>query len=198
MHNWVLRFGYPKELLADNDPSFTSKFFNAVLEYFNIKPSHGTAYKCSSTSKVERANKRINTALRLTLTDSQLKDWDLYLPYVCFALNELRSRHTGVSPNLLVFGRKLNTPLDLTLDGEPVVFEQKSKKHGKAWELNRTVRDIVQKARKHAAIDFQHSDNSYNKTIKGPYPEENDWCFIHCPAHKFSKRWKGPTRSARS
>ena len=194
MHHWVLRFGYPRELLADNDPSFTSKFFNAVLAFFNIKPSHGTPYKCSSTSKVERANKRINTALRLTLTDSQLRNWDIYLPYVCFALNGLRSRHTGVSPNLLVFGRKLNTPLDLTLDGKPVVFEQKSTKHGKAWELYRTIRGIVQKARKHAALDFQYSDNSYNKTVKGPYPEEHDWCFtlVNCPSHKFSKRWKGP------
>ena len=195
MHNWILKFGYPRELLADNDPSFSSEFFNAVLAFFKIKSTHGTPYKCSSTSKVERANKRINTALRLTLTENQLKDWDIYLPYVCFALNGLRSRHTGVSPNLIVFGRKLNTPLDLALNGQPVVFEPKSKKHGQAWELYRTVRNIVQKARRHAALDFQYSDNSYKK-IKGPLPEENDWCFtlINCPKHKFSERWNGPYR----
>ena len=83
MHNWTLKFGYPRELLADNDPSFSSEFFNAVLAFFKIKPTHGTPYKCSSTSKVERANKMINTALRLTLTENQLNDWDIYLPYLC-------------------------------------------------------------------------------------------------------------------
>ena len=196
LHHWALRFGYPREIIADNDTSFTSEFFNAVLAFFNIKPTHGTVYKCSSTSKCERQNKRINTALRLTLTEKQLNDWDLYLNYVCFALNGLRSRHTGVTPNLLVFGRELITPLDLTLNGEPVVFERKSKKYGKAYELYRTVRNIVQKARKHAALDFQYADNTYNKNLKGPYFEENDWCFtlVNCPSHKFSERWQGPFR----
>ena len=33
MHNWVLRFGYPKQLLADNDPSFTSKLFTNVRQH---------------------------------------------------------------------------------------------------------------------------------------------------------------------
>ena len=115
---------------------------------------------------------------------------------MCFALNGLRSRHTGVTPNLLVFGRELITPLDLTLNGEPVVFERKSKKYGKAYELYRTVRNIVQKARKHAALDFQYADNTYNKNLKGPYFEENDWCFtlVNCPSHKFSERWQGPFR----
>lgn len=194
LHHWALRFGYPREIIADNDTSFTSELFNAVLAFFNIKPTHGTVYKCASTSKCERQNKRINTALRLTLTEKQLNDWDLYLNYVCFALNGLRSRHTGVTPNLLVFGRNLHTPLDLTLNGEPVVFEQKSKQYGKAYELFRTVRNIVQKARRHAALDFQYADNTYNKNLKGPYFEENDWCFtlINCPSHKFSERWQGP------
>ena len=196
MHHWVLRLGYPQEILADNDSSFTSEVFNAVLAYFNIKSTHGLPYKCSSTSKAERTNKRINTALRLTLTEKQIKDWDLYLNYVCFALNGLRSRHTGVSPNLLVYGRQLNTPLDLTLDGKPVVFEKKSKQYGKAYELYRTVRNIVQKARRHAALDFQYADNTYNKNLRGPYMEEDDWCFtlINCPTHKFSERWQGPYR----
>ena len=196
MHHWILRFGNPREIIADNDSSFTSGFFNAVLAFFNIKPTHGTPYKCSSTAKVERSNKRINKALRLTLTEKQLNDWDLYLNYVCFALNGLRSRHTGVSPNLLVFGRRLNTPLDLTIGGNPVVIEQKSKQHGKAYELYRTVRNIVQKARRHAALDFQYADNTYNKNLHGPYLEEDDWCFtlINCPKHKFAERWQGPYR----
>ena len=76
LHHCALRFGYPREIIADNDSSFTSELSNAVLAFFNIKPTHGTAYKCASTSKCEGQNKRINTALRLTLTDKQLNDLD--------------------------------------------------------------------------------------------------------------------------
>ena len=200
LHNWCLRMGYPREIIADNDSSFTSEFFNSVLAYFKIKSTHGTPYLCSSSSKVERANKRINTALRLTLTDKQIRDWDLYLNFVCFSLNALRSRHTGFSANFLVYGRHLNTPLDLELDGDPVRLGRLSETRGhtkhseKAYQLYRTIRNIVQKARRHAALDFQYSDNYYNKNLQGPYFEEGDWVFtlINCPRHKFSERFQGP------
>ena len=60
MHNWILKHGFPKELLADNAPGFSSEFFEQILLSLGIKPTHGTPYKCSSTAKAERSNKRIN------------------------------------------------------------------------------------------------------------------------------------------
>ena len=64
----------------------------------------------------------------------------------------------------------------------------------KAYLLYRTIRNIVQKARRHAALDFQYSDNYYNKNLQGPYLEEGNWVFtlINCPKHKFSERFQGP------
>ena len=84
MHNWILRFGFPKELLADNAPGFSSEFFQQILFSLGIKSTHGTPYKCSSTAKAERSNKKINQALRVTLDDDKMQNWDLYLNYVCF------------------------------------------------------------------------------------------------------------------
>ena len=123
LHKWCLRFGYPTEILADNDTSFSSEFFNEVCGYFKTKITHGVPYKCSSTSKAERSNKRINQALRVTLSDKQVLDWDLYLNYVSFALNGIKSRHTGFSANQIIFGKNLNTPLDLELDGDPILLD---------------------------------------------------------------------------
>ena len=124
MHNWILRFGYPKELLADNAPGFSSEFFQQILLSLGIKPTHSTPYKCSTTSKAERSNKRINGALRVTLDDNQMQDWDLYLNYVCFALNSLKSRHTGFTANMIVFGKELNTPLSLLCENEEPNLDQ--------------------------------------------------------------------------
>ena len=193
-HGWCLKYGYPREILADNDTSFTAEVFNEVCRYFKIRITHGTPYKCSSTSKAERSNKRINQALRVTLTDKQIRDWDLYLNYVTFALNSLRSRHTGFSANFMLFGRNLNTPLDLELNGNPVQLNSSVKKGTTAYQLYRTIRDICVKARRHAALDFGYADNAYNKNLQGPYFQQGDWVYIliECPSHKFSKKWQGP------
>ena len=194
-HRWCLKFGYPKEILADNDTSFTSEFFTEVCNYFKVKVTHGLPYICSSTSKAERSNKRINTALRVTLTDKQIKNWDLYLNFVSFALNGIKSRHTGFSANQIMFGRHLNTPLDLEYNGCPINLEGKaSKNKTTAYQIYRTIRDIVVKARRNAALDFGYADSSYNKQVMGPFFNEGDWAFslIECPRHKFSKRWQGP------
>ena len=198
-HHWCSNKGYPLEILADNDGSFTSKFYNAVLKAFNIKSTHGTAYKCSTTSKAERSNRRINNALRITLTDKQLTDWDLYLRWVCFALNSLKSRHTGYSPNKLLYGRELRTPLTIMIDNEPVNLDCANAHNAKAYQLHKTIKDIVNKARRHAVTDFKYADNTYNRHLHGPYFSEGQWCYvlINCPQHKFSSRWRGPYRVAK-
>ena len=194
LHNWALDKGFPKEILADNDPGFSSEFYNAVLKAFNIKLTHGTPYKCSSTSKAERSNKRINNALRLCLDDKQLRDWDLYLPYVCFALNCLRSRHTGYSPNKLVYGKELNTPQSILIENEPVDLDCRRPHSAKAYQLHMTIKNIVRRARRNATADFKYADNWYNQNLHGPYFKTDDWCFVlvNCPKHKFSQRWRGP------
>ena len=175
LHKWCLRFGYPTEILADNDTSFSSEFFNEVCGYFKTKITHGVPYKCSSTSKAERSNKRINQALRVTLSDKQVLDWDLYLNYVSFALNGIKSRHTGFSANQIIFGKNLNTPLDLELDGDPILLDNHAtRKKTSAYIIYRTIRDIVQKARRHAELDFGYADSAYNKKVLGPYFKQGD------------------------
>ena len=76
-----------------------------------------------------------------------MSDWDLYLNYVCFALNSVKSRHTGYSANMAVFGRELNTPLSVLVENEnPDLSSVKNKSYGQAiWEHHRLVKDIVSK-----------------------------------------------------
>ena len=202
LHHWILRpgFGTPKEIIADNATSFTALYYDTICAAFGVKSTHGTAYKCSSTAKVERANRSVNTALRIMLTDRQLRDWDLYLDFVSAALNARRSRHTGFTSNYLMHGKEINNPLSLTVDNEPVNFEPGVKYSAKAYALYKTYRTILRKARRHAEADFRYADNYYNKNLHGPYFKEGDWCYtlIECVRHKFSQRWKGPYRIIKS
>ena len=95
MKHWVLRFGCPLQLWADQAPEFEAHFFQSVLTALRCKSVRALPYSCRATSKAERTNKRLNQVLRAALTGEKLDDWPLYLGYVCFALNSINNRHTG-------------------------------------------------------------------------------------------------------
>jgi hypothetical protein len=198
MHEWVLRFGFPQEIIFDNAPGFKSEFFQLAFKSFGCKMTPGLPYSCASTSKAERANKRINTALRVTLSEEQLRDWDLYLDYVTYGLNSMKSRHTGVSANMIVFGKEVRTPLSLIVQNEePEMGNFKNRSQAEVAHMkHQLIKTIVRKARIHAQRDFMYADNTYNRYIGGPFFQAGDHCYVlvDCPKHKFSKRWKGPYR----
>ena len=198
MREWVLRYGFPQEIIFDNAPGFKSQFFQAAFKSFGCKMTPGLAYSCASTSKAERSNKRINTALRVTLSEEQVRDWDLYLDYVTYGLNSIKSRHTGVSANMIVFGREIRTPLSLVVENEtPELGTHKNKSPAELAKLkHQLIKTILGKATQHAQRDFMYADNTYNRNINGPFFETGDYCYllVESPKHKFSKRWKGPYR----
>jgi hypothetical protein len=79
----------------------------------------------------------------------------------------------------------------------PSVKTQNPSVHAeKANTLHWTLKTLIRRARQNGAADFLSADNWYNKHLHGPFFKEGDWCFVleNCPAHKFSKRWRGPYR----
>ena len=47
------------------------------------------------------------------LLEKNQASWDLLLPQIAAALQSSVNRHTGYTPNKLMFGREMNTPVDL-------------------------------------------------------------------------------------
>ena len=195
---WLLRFGVPKRVVSDQASGFTSTFFNSVLAMFDIQPSLGMAYSCRSTSKAERTNKRVNQALRAALRNERLGEWDLYLDYVVFALNSLKSRHTGYSANKLLFGKEVNTPMTILMENQGPENKVYKSYARQAYDLYWDMKRIIHKVRKNAATDFGYADNQWNKKLKGPFFNDGDFCYTllyrpqDCPKHKFAYRWSGP------
>ena len=174
-----------------------SDFLSRHLQLKDAEQNH-----CSTTSKAERTNKRLNQALRLVLNDDQMSDWDLYLNYVCIALNSVKSRHTGYSANMAVFGRELNTPLSVLVENENSDLSSvKNKSYGQAiWEHHRLVQYIVSNVSLNASRDFGYADNANNKHFKPSAPlSAGDYVYtlVNCPSHKFQKRGEGRTGSTK-
>uniref|UniRef100_A0A8C5HEM7 Integrase catalytic domain-containing protein n=1 Tax=Gouania willdenowi TaxID=441366 RepID=A0A8C5HEM7_GOUWI len=64
------------------------------------------------TPFVKRVNRTLKTAIRAYVEDKHTS-WDKFLPQICFALRTAPHESTGFSPSMMLYGRELETPLDL-------------------------------------------------------------------------------------
>ena len=197
MNNWVYKHGMCREIIVDNHPGFTSKFFSEVWSYFDCKKTHGTSYKSSSTARAEKSNKRINQALRACLPKGKEHHWDEYLGKVTFALNCLKNRRTGYSSHKMVYGRELNIPLSLIVhDGARYRPTDVDNSGSEVHELHKKLKTIIKKVRENANVDFMYAKRYHDRNLHGPYFKAGEYCYVlvQCPRHKYSIRFRGPLR----
>ena len=197
---WVCKFGVPLAVHTDRHANFCSKTFSAVMEIYGTKLSHSTPFHSQGNGKAEAMNKRINTAMRVSLTNDQFKNYDLWVKYIMLTLNSLRSNRTSYSPNFLLFGRSLNMPRDLLVNDDSRIDEllenvgQNEIRKMQAYKMYRQVADVSRKVYRNSKRQADYSARQYNKKIKGPYFNEGDWCFllVNVKKHKYSDSWRGP------
>ena len=88
---------------------------------------------------VERFNRTLAAMLSAYVSENH-RDWDEQLPYVTMAYRSTEHETTGMSPNMLMFGREVSTPLDLVYElpnlSKPIPSNQW------VWEL----RDRIERA----------------------------------------------------
>lgn len=105
------RHGVPNYLISDRGSPFVSELFRHVLTTLGSEHRLTTAYH-PQTNATERVNRTLKTAIRAYVGNKHTS-WDRYLPQICFALRTAPHESTGQSPSMLLYGRELNTPLDL-------------------------------------------------------------------------------------
>lgn len=193
--HWALRFGIFKAIQHDRHQSFSSHLFQGIMDAFRVKDIRSTAYKSSTQGRVEAQNARINTAMRTSVPRDDLRNWDLYLPYVVFILNQIKSTHTGFSSNFLVFGRELNHIRDLWIE-TPREQEIHPTRASYAFSLHNNLKRINNEVRKNAARQAEKMSKQYNKNanINEPVFKKGDYCYIKIPVpdNKFGERFEGP------
>lgn len=90
---------------------FVSNLFEDVLAALGTEHRLTTAYH-PQTNATERVNPTLKTAIRAYVGDKHTS-WDRYIPQICFALRNAPHESTGLSPSMMLYGRELETPLDL-------------------------------------------------------------------------------------
>uniref|UniRef100_A0A8C1YMA9 Integrase catalytic domain-containing protein n=1 Tax=Cyprinus carpio TaxID=7962 RepID=A0A8C1YMA9_CYPCA len=107
------RHGAPTYLISDRGSPFVSDLFERVLTLLGTEHRLKTAYH-PQTNATERVNRTLKTAIRAYVDDKHTT-WDRYIPQICFALRTAPHESTGQTPSMMLYGRELNTSLDLSL-----------------------------------------------------------------------------------
>ena len=201
LERWILKHGTPDVISHDLGSGFTSSLWKAIMTAFDIKSARTTPRHSQANGRAEAQNRRINQCLRATLSEKEWKNYDLYIKYIVFCLNSLQCNRTGFSPNFLVYGRELRTPRDLFVedDGrlEETLLQNTDIEYPKrkyAYDLHRTISRTVRKARDCAQARAKYMIKDYDKRVRGPFFEKNEWCMLLelYPKHKYSEKWRGP------
>ena len=207
LEHWVLKNGMPGAVMHDLGSGFTSGLWKAVMKAFDIKDLKTTPKFSQSNGKAEAMNRKLNQSFRVTLTDTDWKNYDVYVKYIVFTLNSLACTRTGLSPNFLVYGRELHMPRDLFIKdkdriNQMLLNDTDQDYHVKkaAYDLYKKVSHVTRTARDNSQRRAKYMATQYDKRVRGPYYKTGDWCFLLelWPKHKYADTWRGPYKVVKS
>ncbi|XP_047995490.1 uncharacterized protein K02A2.6-like [Leguminivora glycinivorella] len=105
------RFGFPKQLVSDNGPPFTSKEFSEYLKGNHIQHVFSAPYHPSSNGAAENAVRTVKRVVKKAIR----QNIDTKMSIQTFLLHYRNTPHctTGESPAQCLMARKLRTGLDV-------------------------------------------------------------------------------------
>ena len=182
---WFSRYGAPNNIHSDQGRTFESQLFQQICHLIGSKKTRGCPYHPESQGLVERYNRTLGVMLGMNAEDNP-HTWDERLSFITMAYRSTPHESTGLSPNFVVFGKELSTPVDVQigLPDEPESNEAEYVKllRQRLTEAHELVRDNLQKS---CMIQKRQYDiKAYDK----PYSRGD----LVWTAHKLKKIGKSP------
>ena len=112
LNQFICIFGCPMEVHTDQGTNFTSDLFQSLCALLEISKTRTTPYHPSSNGQVERYNRVIVQVIRCYI-NGKIGTWDKDLPLLTMVLRASECQTTGFTPNMLMFGREVNLPIDI-------------------------------------------------------------------------------------
>ncbi|MGH2622818.1 MAG: integrase catalytic domain-containing protein, partial [Sphingobacterium sp.] len=102
LQSWIYRFGVPRVVMSDNDPSFCNEVLDCISARFGITRLTSTPYHPEGNAVIESFHRTLSTGLRYL--DQKVVPFNEALGLVLFGYRATPHSTTGHSPSFLVYG----------------------------------------------------------------------------------------------
>jgi len=109
--------GVPVSIISDQDPRFTSRFWDSLHKALGTKLKFSTAFHPQTDGQSEWTIQTLEDMLRACALDLA-GSWDDHLPLVEFAYNNSFHASIGMAPYEALYGRPCRSPLCWSEVGE--------------------------------------------------------------------------------
>ena len=176
LQKFISYFGIPNKICTDQGSNFMSKRFKDFLSSLNIEHVTSTPYHPQTQGKLERFHGTFKTMIRSYCDNT---NWDIFVPFLLFAIRDNVSSSTNYTPFQLVFTHEIRTPLKIIKEQ---LYEDKSRDLT-LEEMKSNIRKSWDVAQKHLGEYQEKMKKSYdmNANAKDRSFEVGDDCLVYLP-----------------
>lgn len=125
LNEFICRYGCPLAIHSDQGRCYESEIFQQLCELFEVRKTRTSPRNPKCNGQVERFNRTLLGMIKSYIRGEQ-RDWDLYLGCLSGAYHATQHESTGLTPNLLMLGREVRLPSDVTQGGLPLEMVKSS------------------------------------------------------------------------
>jgi transposase InsO family protein len=190
-------YGCPLQLVSDLGPELQGSIMTELCRAMGIDKMRTTAYRPQGNAQLERWHRTLNGLLGKVVSESQ-KDWPAHVPAALAAYRATEHDSTGFTPNMMLFGREVNLPLDLAYGVDLEESERSDSSDRYVSELQDRLRQTYSTARVALAKAVTRNKKAYDLRSKPQQYEVGMWVWYYYPRRftgkspKFQRMFTGP------
>ncbi|CAG2256003.1 unnamed protein product [Mytilus edulis] len=164
LNDVICRYGCPLALHSDQGRNYESDIFQELCSMLDIRKTRTSVRNPKGNGQTERFNRSLLSMIKSYLQGEQT-DWDLNLGCLAGAYRSTPNESTSLTPNLLMLGREIRFPVEVTQAKVLVQGEVQVNPGDFVCELRERLQKAHSVARKHLSANAKRRKDYYDQKV---------------------------------